>query len=321
MVTAFRSTLCAAILLAAPTAAGQSVAPVDSTTEFEAKRAFEDGLRLLREGQWVESESRFRQSLAVIPRPSASYDLAFVLFKQGRARESAELLQHLLASAESSPDSPYREYAKLLLPNVLAQLSTLRIVVDPPGSDLRIDGKLVPLTGAERSVPLDPGAHAVEVASPGFLPDRFDVVMEAHGEIERSISLQASTSATGMVSIPRPAAAPKLLEPTRAAPVWSAVAPWLTMGLGGALLAGAAVTGILAKREDDSVREACPTLRNCDLSLVPARDRAVELGHITDALLVSGGALVAGGVTWRILVSAPGRADSRSAFVAAGGVF
>jgi len=119
MVATLRSALCAALLLVAQVALAQNTPPVGSPAELEARRAFEDGLLRLRAGQWVEAEVYFRRSLALASRPSANYDLAFALYKQGHVRESAEILQHLLAVSDNAPDTPYREYAKVLLPNVL----------------------------------------------------------------------------------------------------------------------------------------------------------------------------------------------------------
>lgn len=262
MVRAFRAALGLATLLAVQTAAAQEAGTTRPTSELEAKRDFEGGVRWLRAGRWVAAEACFRRSLALTPRPSASYDLAFALYKQGRARESAELLQRLLAASENTPDSPYRGSAKELLTNVLAQLAAVPVIVDTPAAEVRID--------------------------------------------------------TSLASQPAPKMA---LEPTPRPPLFSAVAPWVTMGVGGALLSAAAVTGMLAKREDDTFRGACPSLRNCDPRLVSTRDRAVQLGLVTDALLASGGALVVGGVTWRLLVSGESRADRRAAWVVADGFF
>jgi hypothetical protein len=324
MVAMFRAALCAAMLLVAQVALAQDTTPAGSMAEPEARRAFEDGLHLLRARQWAEAEASFRLSLALIPRPSVTYDLAFVLYKEGRARESAEVLQHLLAMRESAPDAQYREYAKVLLTTVLGQLSTLHVVVDPASADIRIDRELVPLTGAERSIPLDPGAHELEVSAPGFVPDRFVLVTAAHVEMERRIALKAaSTGMATMTAAAQPSAPSRTLrEPPAERPFLRTVAPWLAVGMGGALLTAATVTGILAKRADDVLGQACPTFRNCDPSLASARDRALQLGRVTDALLISGGVLIAGGITWRILVPAPAaRAGSQGVFVMMSGLY
>jgi hypothetical protein len=100
-------------------------------------------------------------------------------------------------------------------------------------------------------------------------------------------------------------------------------APWLTIGVGAALLVSGAVTGILAKSADDEVIAGCPTLERCDETVRDARDRAAALGQVTDVLLVAGGVVVAAGVTWRLVVPAsrPAASGPHGLFVAAGGRF
>src|SRR5258708_10796269 len=89
----------------------------------ESKGAFDEGVRLLRAERWTEAEARFRIAIALVPRASARYDLAFVLYKQHRMRESSRLLQELLDAPEGSFDPQYRDYAKALLPHVLTELA------------------------------------------------------------------------------------------------------------------------------------------------------------------------------------------------------
>jgi hypothetical protein len=64
---------------------------------------------------------------------------------------------------------------------------------------------------------------------------------------------------------------------------------------------------VLAKNADDEFVDACPTLKDCSASLKDKQDEATRLARISDVLLISGGALVTGGVVWRVLTSgAPG---------------
>ncbi|HLK35380.1 MAG TPA: hypothetical protein VKU41_01425 [Polyangiaceae bacterium] len=247
MVTVFRAALCAALVLGACGASAQDRAP---SIDDQARAAFVQGLDLLRGAQWVDAEASFRRSLALSPRPSASYDLAFVLYKQGRLRESAEVLQLLLTEPAGASDIRYRDYAATLAAVVAQEVSRQRIIATPPD------------TGARGTPP-------------------------AEGSKLR------------------------------------AVAPWLTLGAAGALLAGAVVTGFLAKQADDAFGAACPGYQRCDPALVPTRDRAVQLGHVTDALLISGGTLAVAGIALRIMfqpAASPGR-QGPVAFIAASGVY
>jgi tetratricopeptide (TPR) repeat protein len=274
----------------------------------DARLAFEQGLELLRDQRWVEAEAAFRQSLAAMPRASAQYDLALVVFKQGRLRESIELLQQLVNSDAAKPDPVYRNAAATLLSEALSGLAVLHLTVTPATAEVRVDGEVVAVDGRDPSVPLDPGDHDIEVAAPGFQPARIHVAVAARGEERRTIVLQAS-------SLPEPERnhQPAPAAALAAAPTHSWLArygPWFTIGIGGALLASALAVGALAKHADADFSEQCPTHHDCDPSLKPKRDRIARLGTVSDVLLASGAVVVAGGIGWELLVDTSTHADS-----------
>jgi len=275
------------------------VGTVPSTSVAEAKGAFDEGVRLLRAERWTEAEARFRSSIALIPRASARYDLAFVLYKEHRMRESSRILQELLDAPEGSFDPQYRDYAKALLPHVLAELAFLRLRVDPPSADVRVDGALVARSGAEWSVAVDPGTHWLEASAPGFATQRVELVAEAHAEVERSIALSP------LVIVPARSGVASNGETIARRPTFSGAGSLVAVSVGGALLIGGAVSAILAKRADSNFSAVCPTSQRCDPQLQPLRDTAVQFNDASTVLLASGAAAVAGGVAWRLLARAP----------------
>jgi hypothetical protein len=288
-----------------PEATPQPAAATDDTEQ--ARLAFDDGLRLLRAEQWPDAEASFRRSLAHVPRASAKYNLAFVLYKQDKLRQSSELLQELLSSDDPALDSRYRDYAKVLLANVMAAVSVLHLVVQPETAEVRVDGHLVAISGKERSLPVDPGMHHVLVSAPGFNALASEVVTPAHSETRREMEL---------TPLPAPAAGSALApaqttsqsakrddEPSR--PLWLSAGPWVLMGVGGALLISSAVTGVLASKADRDFTKKCPTLEHCDPKLRATADKAEHLGAITNVLVISGAALAVGGVSWQLLLPSP----------------
>lgn len=201
----------------------------------EARAEFEKGLEALRNDRWPEAERHFRRSLELVPRPSTTYDLAYVLFRQGRPKESLALLEAL--ERDRSPEAEhYREFAAKLLPQVRADLE----------------------------------------------PDHPRVAPAA------------------------PVTVPPVVPPPPASSDGSSVAPWVVAGTGGALLIAGAVTGALALAADHELKQGCPDNHDCNPSLEPTRDRALLLGTTTDVLLITGGVLVAGGLTWHFLLPSPG---------------
>jgi hypothetical protein len=271
----------------------------------EAKQAFEQGLQFLHEQRWGSAEDAFRRSLAIVPRDSTKYDLAYTLFKRDRIRQCLAILNALLDRDSADGDERYREYAKTLKPHVLERLATLRLRTFPAGATVTIDGETTSGAGPEGEISVDPGEHVVEVSAPGLPTGRFTFSAAPGGAVNRHIVLAVPAS-------PRTPAETAHAD-TASNPPSSihSMGPWLTMGAGGALLVASAITGVLASRSDTDFVSKCPSLRNCDPSLTATRDRALALGHASDALLISGAVFVAGGIAWKLL--APPPTPSRSA--------
>jgi hypothetical protein len=287
-------------------------APIDEANEMTARLAFERGLRALREQRWPQAEVEFRRSFELVPRASTAYDLALVLFKQQHFRASAECLQQLLHRKRvdlTEHDAPYRGYAEALLDQVLKQLASMRLALEPSSAQLRIDGESTGLGGPTRVVPLDPGAHHVEVTASGFAAISFNIVSAPGIELQREVKLTPALALKLQSAPPADPSPSSLLTTT---------GPWLTMGLGGALLIGAVVTGLVADHVDDGFNRSCPTHRACDPSLKSKRDEVVALGTASDILLASGAGLVAAGITWRLLIGTNSQHDRRGANVLIG---
>src|ERR1041385_2317944 len=122
---------------AAPTAAANANvdgSAVDGATE--ARVAFEQGLQFLHEGRWSSAEDAFRRSLAIVPRESTRYDLAYVLFKRDRIRQSLAILDALLGRDNDDGDERYRDYARTLRPHVLARHAKLRLETNTENATL-----------------------------------------------------------------------------------------------------------------------------------------------------------------------------------------
>jgi hypothetical protein len=316
--TVARFALCSAWMLAQTAAFASDPPPVGKTTpEAEARLAFEQGLEELRGERWPEAETDFRRSLGFVKRMSTMYDLAFVLYMRGQPRECLALLEELGRGEDGVHDTRYEGYAALLMPRVLAQLGTLQFVVSPPFAEVRIDGELAHANGTTRSLLVLPGNHDVAVTAPGFEPKYFALVARGGVELQRELSLGSVES--GRSPTPTPELAEAHAPRSHA---FLDVAPWVVVGVGGALLASGVVTGIAALNADGEFHSRCPSNRDCNPADEPVRNRAVAFGHAADVLLVSGAVVAAGGITWRLLTPGP-RQGSRSGavFLSASGNF
>jgi hypothetical protein len=288
---------------AVPDAAKAPPPPAEAApdpAQNKAREEFEAGVTALREGRLIEAERSFRASLSSARRASALYNLALTLLKQGRYRESIHTAREIASDASLSADARYREDAEALVRRASASLATLRVSVRPTSALVRVDGELAQEAGAERSIVVDPGRHVLEVSAPGHLAVQHGVVLQGGTEIALVVSLTPLPSPS---PAPTPDSAPRKTGAT--------VAPWIVVGVGGALMAGGLVTGILAKQADDEFKAGCPALTGCDPSLADEKDRAGTLGNASDVLYVTGGAVAAAGLVWHFVLpspSAPGRA-------------
>ena len=290
----------------------------DESTEQrggEAKSAFDEGLQLLRDGKWADAEQKFRASLALVRRQSTEYNLAFALYMQHRRRECLAVLDGLSHTGEPGGDLRYEKYADLLRTRVQEELSTVRLLVTPATAHVQIDGEPAREKGSERWLQVEPGEHRAKVFAPGFMTKQIVLSTHSGTELEREVLLEPVAAGA-----PPAPVADASNHPADSAS-FAQVAPWVVMGVGGALLAAAAVMGILAKEADNDFQRGCPTNHDCPPSLLNVRHRVEALGQTTDVLLVSGGVLVAAGFTWHLLVPAPKSAGPHAVFVGVSGRF
>jgi hypothetical protein len=222
--------------------------------DVEARAEFARGLDALHAANWELAEKHFQRSLDLVARPSTRYNLAFVLFQQGRAGESQLMLEPLLARGDTALDRRYQEYAEALAARIRARS---RSSAEEPSPPARVDPR------------------------------------------------PASSRAPAKARSTKPVATAP--EPARSShsPALSSWGPWVSVGVGGALLVAAGVTGLAAFRADQRFKDGCPDLEDCDPSLSRHQDDAERLGRVTDVLLAAGTTFVVGGLVWRVATPSP----------------
>ncbi len=293
-----------------------------------ARAEFSEGLRHLRAEQWAEAEAAFRRSLELVPRASTRYNLALVLFKQRRARESLRAIDELLATPAATGDERYHAFGRTLRPLVISELGRLTLVVEPADAQLELDGEPTSSTGSPRSIWAEPGSHQIRISAPGFAPQSRSWRAERGQDEKQGCKLvalarvaRAASRRARATEEPRPTAPPARSTPEPAS--LARVAPWVTIGAGSLLLAGGVAAWVRAKNADAEFTDACPTLTDCDPALEAKQDEVQRYARLGTALLAGGGVLVVGGVVWHIVMPATpaGNNTSRAWFVSARGRF
>jgi hypothetical protein len=121
-------------------------------------------------------------------------------------------------------------------------------------------------------------------------------------EVEPAPGARETHVFTIVEATPLPSKAGSDARPAPFAPKASKTVPWIVAGVGGAMLVGAAVSGIVVMNKVSKLESKCPddTCPN-DAGLDADRDSAKKWMRATDVLLVGGGVLVTTSVLWLLL--------------------
>jgi hypothetical protein len=294
----------AALLLCSTTCfAGPALA--QSTTETEAQRLFDEGLALMRAGNYGEACPKLLKSVEMSPGMGAKYRLAECYEAAGKTASAHALFEQVADEAKKAGradrEQQAREHAEALRPK-LPRL-TVKVgaaVASLPGVEITRDGVPLDRTLWDRAFPLDPGEHLVGATAPGKAPFRQRVLLQPAGAITVDLSaLPDAAAAADPVAPGAPVAAPSAERPT-ASRGWPAqrIAALVVGGAGVAGVVLGGVFGAMAKSKWDEALTGCrgPEGTRCSDTAIGLGDDAATQATVSTVGFVAGGVLVAGGV-------------------------
>jgi hypothetical protein len=299
----------------APEGAAPEGTPSD---EERARTLFSAGIAKFRDENWREAEADLRRSYELVPRASTLYNLALVVFKQGRLTESLALASELIRTADPARDARHRQNAATLIERIEQQVSVVEVTVAPADAAITVDGVPAEGVGARRRLIIEPGRHRLEFSRAGYTAETMEMALSSGKERMIDVKLEPveESAPTAAPSPDRPPAAHGRSPGLSASEQDSgsrSIAPWFIVGAGGALLGAAAVTGVMAKKADDDFVERCPRVEDCSRALEPLQTRAGTLAVATNVLLVSGGVAVLSGFAWWYFTPEPPQGKLRAA--------
>ncbi len=266
-------------------------------TSEEAKSHFAAGVQLLQdpEGEKVEEAYReFRTAYDLSGSPKILGNMGFCAMRLERDGEAIEAYTRYLREV---PDIDADERAQIVrdLQTLTIGIARLTIEVDKPGVrivDVRIPvrGERVtntygPITNGKLEIGVRPGHHVVTAK----LTDHEDVMWE--------IDAFAATRDRNAFAMK-----PRVVATSGDGGRSTSVGPFVLMGLGGAMVIGGAITGMLALGKTNDIADKCPgDVCPVNYDLDGARSSAKTFVRITDVLLIGGGIVAAGGLTWFFL--------------------
>ena len=304
-----------ACLLAALGVARVAPAQVSPEEKASAEAVFEEGMRLIKQGNFADACPKFELSQRVEPAVGTMLYLAECYEKTNRTASSWAMFREAASLAETSGQLDRMKTAQARAAKLEPRLAWLTIEVAKealvPGLQLRRNGVLVSAELSGTPIPVDPGEVLVEASAPGHLPFSTKAKVTAKGRVTVPIpALQAAPEAApAPAPPPLQAAAPAPLAATAGAaapPPSSSVSPpaaeqksiipWVVAGAGVVALGVGTVFGLKAMSNADDARETCPNGLCNDASGETAASDAHTQATISNVSFVLGAAAVATGV-------------------------
>jgi hypothetical protein len=298
--------VCGVLAWSAQSSADDARKPVGT----EAREHFAAGVRLLQDpdgARYEDAYREFRAAYAASPSPKILGNIGFSAMKLERDAEAIAAYGRYLAEVPDV-DADEREQIRRDVDTMRTGLAKITIHVDVDGASV-VDSR-VPVRGANivnayapvsrvLEVGVRPGHHVFRVRGPNGESAPWDLEATPGGSFDHSFTLNASGGA-----------APTVVSTTNR-PTPSRMVPWLVTAVGAVTLAGAAVTGAVVLHKVGQLDSAC-TNNACPPSadLEGQRSSAKTLMYATDAMLVGGGVLFAGGTLWLLLSG--GRSTERA---------
>jgi hypothetical protein len=247
-----------------------------------AETLFRQGRAAADSGDYQLACQKFRESNRLDPAPGTVLNIADCEEKLGHIATAwtlfREVTQKLPPSDERSALAAQRSGA---LEPRLPKLSVHLAAGAPPGSRVFRDG--VELRGAslDTALPVDPGAHRLEV--------------RADGRETSTVQIQIAEREKRTQTV---AAGAELAESSAAGSTGSSSKRTWGYVLGGVGIAGigvGAVTGIMVLGKKSTVDDNCDAQKRCNSTGLDAADSGKTLGTISGASFIIGGVALAAG--------------------------
>lgn len=232
----------------------------------EARMHFRLGRAYYDSGRFEEAADEFQKAHELSQRPQLLYNVFIARRDAGQLRQAIEALERYL---ELVPDPEGRE-------SLEARLRSMRRLHQQQQSARAARGRDRPdETPADGS---DDGPGGQDVDDDVGDPDD-DAPAGDAGEDGGGAVVGADPEGDG----------PSLV-------------PWVVMGAGAAMVAGAVVTGILALGAESQLEEDCPMGACTTSDWMDTRDHGQAMATLTDVLLITGGLTVAAGAALLFLL-------------------
>jgi hypothetical protein len=276
-----------------------------SDVSDEARKHFKAGVSFLQDpdgARYEEAYAEFKAAYAASPSPKILGNLGLCAMKLERDGEAIDAYARYLREA---PDVEAEERNQIVQDLQTLQVSVVRvsITVDRPGASI-IDRRVAvrgdkvtnvyPVAGKSLEIGVRPGHHEITARLAGFEDATWELDLHGGARESHAFVLKEKLAAS-------PGPAPVLAGPAPE-PGGRSALPLVVAGLGGVMIGVGTVTGFMALGKQSDLEKACPG-GACPSSfdLEGQRSSTKTLVGVTDAMLIGGVIVAAGGLAWWFL--------------------
>ncbi len=288
--------------------------------EPDAEALFQEGRRLLKEGQYEAACPILQQSFDIHEGLATEFNLAECEEKLQRFSSAYRHYDHVRVVAATKNDAARAEVAGTRAEIAKARAASVTVTVrqPAPNEELRVDGELIVVNGqGKASVLLDPGPHDIEARADKYLQfiQKFSLTSGAKVAIDVPPLRPAGAPTTTLPKPPPVVSTPKRPQPavvssTNSGTSGSQIAGYVLLGTGTVIAGGGAYLLIDANATKRELDKLCPDRVCTDTSLKPKYDNAKTETTVGAVLAVTGGVFLVTGLS---LLAAPTGGTSTSA--------
>jgi hypothetical protein len=299
----------AAILLGVTGASAQSPSSNDTAA---AQAIFDQGRRLMGQGDYIAACAKFEESQRLDPASGTALNLGTCYEHLGKVATAWSKFLEAAALAKASHQLDRERFARTQATILSSRLSTIVIDVasDVPGLEIRRNGEVVGKVQWGNPIPIDPGEHRIVASAP--YRNRWETTVIVGDTKQGSIIHVPPLAAPDAVSGgrdgsdgSRPMSA-SIIEDRGAVPSTGSAqrtAAYVAGGIGVVGLAMGTYFGLQSISKRDEANQRCSASSCRDLEGVELRDDARRNGDWSTATFIVGAVGIAGGaVLW---MSAP----------------
>lgn len=304
---------CRLTLLAASLIAFVIAEPAAYASDPAADALFQSGKTLMAEGKTSEACEKFEASFKLEPLLGALLNLASCLEQDGQLAAAWSRWGDAVAQAERQGDDR-KSFAEEHRAALEPRIAKLVVALSGEPGDLEVfrDGIAVSKASFNVAIPVDAGAHVIEVARSDDVLHRETVTLKEGEKVDLKLNAVEIAQRTPMG---RRAGAASSSRKT-ALPSESGASPQLVAGLVvGSIGVTAGITGFvfgglaLGKKGEADDPSNCTGDRACAPAGLALIDEAETFAHVSTGLLAGGGALTALGLILVLTTPATGEAE------------